>query len=310
VSGSTSAKAHIAIVAVVVIACFGFLAWYVVPHHHGSSGTSTGVGSSPPVDADQLLSRFEALKKSAEAGDAQAQYDVAQCYATGSGTPKNEATAIIWFEKSALAKNPLAELEMGHRFYDGKGVPQNIQRGAANFELAANAGNAEAQFWTGHCYDVNQGALGRGSAFPWYLKSAQQGFGLAQYALSFNGEGMLTEDQCVAWCRKAADGGIAVAQVRMGNRCADGDGVPQDFFESAKWFKLAADQNDCDGFFGLGVLYKKGLGVQQSRDTSVAMFKKAIDLGYKSNMTAEQMADDQPKQQVIVNGQLITLPAK
>jgi hypothetical protein len=60
----------------------------------------------------------------------------------------------------------------------------------------------------------------------------------AQSILSFiyqNGEGQSLAEQ-----------GDANAQYGLGVIYARGDGVPQDFAEAAKWFRLAAEQGDKD----------------------------------------------------------------
>ena len=42
-----------------------------------------------------------------------------------------------------------------------------------------------------------------------------------------------------------------------------GNGVPQDYAEAAKWFRLAAEQGYTDAQFFLGLVYQDGKGVLQ-----------------------------------------------
>ena len=42
-----------------------------------------------------------------------------------------------------------------------------------------------------------------------------------------------------------------------------GKGVPQDYAEAVKWFRLAADQGDAGAQSILGVMYDEGHGVPQ-----------------------------------------------
>ena len=44
---------------------------------------------------------------------------------------------------------------------------------------------------------------------------------------------------------------------------ANGQGVPQDHSEAAKWYRLAADHGDASAQFNLGVMYANGQGVPQ-----------------------------------------------
>ena len=44
---------------------------------------------------------------------------------------------------------------------------------------------------------------------------------------------------------------------------AKGQGVPQDYSEAVKWYRLAADQGDATAQFNLGGMYAQGEGVPQ-----------------------------------------------
>ena len=52
--------------------------------------------------------------------------------------------------------------------------------------------------------------------------------------------------EAVKWYRLAADQGYAVAQYNLGFMYADGQGVPQDYVQSHMWFNLAAAQSDAN----------------------------------------------------------------
>ena len=44
-----------------------------------------------------------------------------------------------------------------------------------------------------------------------------------------------------------------------------GRGVPQDYAEALKWYRLAAEQGDSAAQFELGIAYSAGEGVEQER---------------------------------------------
>jgi len=76
--------------------------------------------------------------------------------------------------------------------------------------------------------------------------------------------------------------GSAEAQFNLGNKYDDGQGVPQDFAEAVKWYRMAADQ----GYAGaqvmlgfLGVMYEKGQGVPQDDAEAVKRGRKAAEQG-------------------------------
>jgi TPR repeat protein len=61
----------------------------------------------------------------------------------------------------------------------------------------------------------------------------------------------------------------------------NGKGVKQDDAEALKWVQKAADQNDADAQYNLGVMYYKGQGVKQDDAEAVKWVQKAADLGFK-----------------------------
>ena len=44
----------------------------------------------------------------------------------------------------------------------------------------------------------------------------------------------------------------------------NGQGVPQDYAEAVKWYREAADQDDTDAQFNLGLMYENGDGVPRN----------------------------------------------
>ena len=46
--------------------------------------------------------------------------------------------------------------------------------------------------------------------------------------------------------RPRAEEGDAFSQYFLGDMYADGDGVPQDYAEAVRWFRLAAEQGNVD----------------------------------------------------------------
>jgi hypothetical protein len=61
----------------------------------------------------------------------------------------------------------------------------------------------------------------------------------------------------------AAEQGRADAQYSLGVRYENGKGVPQDYAEAFRWYRLAAEQGNAPAQFKLGVMYGNGQGVLQ-----------------------------------------------
>ena len=71
------------------------------------------------------------------------------------------------------------------------------------------------------------------------------------------------DKQAVAWTRKAAEQGDALAQRLLGVMYEDGKGVAQDYKQAAAWYRKAAEQGDAKAQGRLGTMYFHGIGVAQ-----------------------------------------------
>jgi uncharacterized protein len=68
--------------------------------------------------------------------------------------------------------------------------------------------------------------------------------------------------------RPLADEGNSAAQFNLGLLYYEGEGVPQNYGEAAKWFERAAEQGYASAQYNLGAMYGVGHGVK--RDYSKA----------------------------------------
>jgi TPR repeat protein len=59
----------------------------------------------------------------------------------------------------------------------------------------------------------------------------------------------------------------------------NGEGVPQDSSEAAKWYRKAAEQGFINAQSALGYLYKNGRGVRQDYVAASTWYRKAADHG-------------------------------
>ena len=85
--------------------------------------------------------------------------------------------------------------------------------------------------------------------------------------------------EAVRWWRLAADQGHADAQANLGTTYAFSRGVPQDYGVAARWYRLAAEQGLANAQFNLGVLYADGRGVPQDYGEAVRWWRLAADQG-------------------------------
>ena len=85
--------------------------------------------------------------------------------------------------------------------------------------------------------------------------------------------------EAVKWYRMAAEQGHAAAQFNLGLMYAEGQGVTQDHTEAVKWYRLAAEQGYAGAQYNLGFMYAKGQGVTQDYTEAHKWFNLAASQG-------------------------------
>ena len=100
---------------------------------------------------------FQATQTVADKGDAQAQYKLAQCYATGKGVRRDFTKAAHYLRLAADQNNSDAELALGAFYGRGRGVPRNLKLAIQWYRKAAEQGNPLAQYAMGNFYATGRG---------------------------------------------------------------------------------------------------------------------------------------------------------
>jgi hypothetical protein len=166
--------------------------------------------STPPPAIVKVVD-VEAVKAKADAGDAEAQKTLGECYSDGQGVKQDYAQAAQWYRK------------------------------------AADQGNAPAQAALGELYEAGQGVKhDEAEAAKWYRRAAEQGHARGQYSLAqlyLMGNGVKQDlAEALKWYRQAAEQGYALAQYNLGMRYKEGKGFAPDPIEAYKWLTLAASR--------------------------------------------------------------------
>ncbi len=181
----------------------------------------------------------------AEAGDAEAQYNLAVVQDIGRQSPANHAEAARWYRRAAEQGHAGAQHGLAYLHREGRGVPQDDREAARWYREAAAQGHAEAQYALG-----DFAASGRGGprdpsgAVGWFREAAERGHAHAQYRLALMlAEGRGTEpslELALAWVGRAAAQGLPEAQLWLGQHYESGDLLPGDPVEAHRWLSLAA----------------------------------------------------------------------
>ena len=86
------------------------------------------------------------------------------------------------------------------------------------------------------------------------------------------GQGMSALDDLI----RSAEQGDADAQLSLGGMYDNGEGVPQDYVQAVKWYRLAAEQGNAMAQGILGNMYYRGQGVPQDYTQAVKWYRLAV----------------------------------
>lgn len=95
-----------------------------------------------------------------------------------------------------------------------------------------------------------------------------------------DGDGVpVNEPDAARWLERAANGGEAVAEYRLGTLYERGRGVPADAAKADRWYLAAANQGNRKAMHNLAVAYAEGSGVKKDYFEASRWFLKAANLG-------------------------------
>jgi len=185
---------------------------------------------------------YKEWKAAAEAGEAEAQFDLGVLYAQGLGVRRDLTVATSWYRKAAEQGNAEAQFAMGQIYARGWGVPRDTADALRWFQMAnqpdSDGPRTDWAVIEGH--GIQQDAV---QAIYWYRLAADKGHPEAQYNLAgfyASGKGVKRdEEQAARWVSASATQGNALAMSNFGARCASGNGVAKDGRRAYFWLTLA-----------------------------------------------------------------------
>jgi len=235
-----------------------------------------------------------ALLQAARAGDAAAQFDLAERFRKGQGVLQSYASAAELYAMAAGQDHAGALNGLGALMIEGLGVPADPAGGLALLEQAAGFGAPK------HIHDLAS-ALEQGigtapdpaRAATLFARAAELGW--TESAVSL---GVLYQDgigvdkdvaRAIALYSGPAEAGHARAQNNLGLIHVRGDGVPQDYATAAAWFIRAAEQGLPVALTNLGVMYENGFGVERDEEEAKRLYRLAAE---RSDSDADLILSD------------------
>ncbi|MBR4253687.1 MAG: sel1 repeat family protein [Lentisphaeria bacterium] len=211
------------------------------------------------------------LRQSAELGNAWAQLYYGGALKKGVGVEQDMAAAVEWLRKSADQNCPVAFYELGVCYENGEGVKRDPDEAEAWYRKALDAGiKPDAQT-----------ALERvGKLKAEESNPDAKAIALYQQAIEFFNR-QDKDVECAELLRQSAELGYVWAQLYYGRFLAKGIGTALDPNGAMAWFRKAADQNNSEAFYEIGVCYENGEGVEKDLDAAETWYRKAVDAGFE-----------------------------
>lgn len=188
--------------------------------------------------------------------------------------------------KAAEAGNSDAQCELAMMYEHGIGVPKDYQQAIKWYTAAADGGSPMAPYKLAQLYESDfLGAPDLKMAAKWLERSAQAGLPEAQYKVGLyyeNGKGVETNCETAAkWYKLAAGQNVLDAYFRLGQLHEMGLGVKRDNAAAVEYYKVAAKAGNPNAQYHLGVLYVEGEGIPQNIGEALVMFERAAEAGHK-----------------------------
>lgn len=122
---------------------------------HSTTSLQTSQVQSSPAENDDFMK----LKRSAEQGNAEAQYKLGLMYDIGKEVDQDYQKAFKWYEKSANQGLASSQSKLGSMYRYGKGVEVNHAKASEWYWKAYEQGNEEAHYQLGTIYISNKDKL-------------------------------------------------------------------------------------------------------------------------------------------------------
>ena len=162
---------------------------------------------------------------------------------------------------------------LGYAYEFGIGTSLSIKEAMKYYEMAAKQNNTLGMTNLADLY-IQEDKLKK--AKPLLVKAAEKEHGYAQYLLAMNFFDLYSENnkEALFWLEKAANHDEPEALFQLGVYYSEGN----DLAKSIKYYQRAAELNHADATLALSYLYDEGISVEQDDDKALFFLKKAAEL--------------------------------
>ena len=163
---------------------------------------------------------------------------------------------------------------LGYAYEFGIGTSLSIKEAMKYYEMSAKQNNAIGITNLADFY-IQENKLKK--AKPLLIKAAKKEYGYAQYLLAMNFFDFYSENnkEALFWLEKAANNDEPEALFQLGVYYSEGN----DLAKSIKYYQRAAELNHADAALELSYIYDEGAIVEQDDDKALFFLKKSAELG-------------------------------
>lgn len=277
----TFAKALFSII-VACIAIFMLLVWYAsrTIEQEALAGDSEAqyLLALKLIDQSHHAEALSWIQRAAEAGHVPAQVILGNLYLTGQGVTQDYLRARHWFEIAANDYHPIALLRLGEVYRDGLGLPPNRAQAISYFQQAAKEGSLEAKLSLASLLISRPGKEAQ-QGLELYQSLAEAGQTDAMIALAEFHARQRNYRQSCDWYEAAASQQHAQSTYKLALCYYDGLGRKKDFNEFFQLITKAANYGLADAQLLTGDAFALGLGTEVDRALAIDWYLKAADQG-------------------------------
>lgn len=259
--------------------------------------------SESPFRTNASPGEISRLRERAEAGDADAQFQLGKAYLNGNGVAQDDKLALAWYNKAVEQGNSAAANQLGLMHRLGRGVEKNEEEAVRWYHKGAKLGSAEAMFNLGACYYNGEG-VGENpvKAFVWFLLAQEAGDSAAQDAVRRSTAEMAplsirdaileigdmyekgdelpqSYAKAASWYRKESADSAEIA-TKLATLLLNGNGVERDYGEAMELCRSAAKKGYSPAQYCVGLIYQRGLGVPADAKQSAKWYTMAATTGH------------------------------
>lgn len=184
---------------------------------HAQDAEALNKRSKELIEKGDIKNAVPILKQAAEAGSAEAQYNLGYCYQSGNGVAQSDRTANSWYMRAAKQGYKDAQFKIAYSYALGRGAKQDYKKAFYWSQKCAMQGDLECMMHMVNCY--------------------------------YNGEGTaINKDSSLTWLRRIAimppppnlgsSGIITGARLNLALMYLDGDKVPKDLTSAYTWYLI------------------------------------------------------------------------